>query len=230
MGSSGSTSCRGAASHRAGPAPRASVRGCCGRLRRWAGFWVSGKVEPAVGMWYLRERGRRSRTGLSAGCDGVRTARLELRGSADPLRRGPVPPEVWRVQPAAGPCRQDGRRRRKVVEATSGRWRSLLSSPSRWRRRSPGSLACLRTGEVGGKGAAPHRGIVHADIAAMAWLWRKARRPHPVAALASRRRSSALHRTVVEGSTRSEAENMLIARPRSPTNARSSCPGPTPPS
>ncbi len=190
-----------------------------GRLLR-----VLSKVGPAVGLWYVRERGRpQSRSGLSRrlrrafeqlGSSYVKLGQILSGGEGlfppelvDEFRklRDHVPPETFADV-------------RKVVEADLGAPLETLFSKFSEEPLAAASIAqvhaaCLRTGEeVVVKVQRPRvAALVQADVAAMAWLAPKLVGRIPVAALANPPALIELFtETVVEElDFRLEAENML---------------------
>ena len=187
-------------------------------------FRVVGKVGPAVGMWYLRERGRPvSRAGLSRrlrrafeqlGSSYVKLGQILSGGEGlfppevvDEFRklRDQVPPETFADV-------------RKVVEDDLGAPIETLFSEFGEEPLAAASIAQvhaarLRTGEeVVVKVQRPEvAALVRADIAAMAWLAPKLIGRIPIAALANPPAIVELFtETVVEElDFRLEAENML---------------------
>src|SRR2546430_17333469 len=190
-----------------------------GRLLR-----VVSKVGPAVGIWWVRERGRpQSRSGLSRrlrrafeqlGSSYVKLGQILSGGEGlfpqevvDEFRRlrDQVPPETFADV-------------RKVVESDLGAPLETLFSKFAEEPLAAASIAqvhaaCLRTGEeVVVKVQRPRvAALVQADVAAMAWLAPKLVGRIPVAALANPPALVELFtETVVEElDFRLEAENML---------------------
>lgn len=185
---------------------------------------VLSKVGPAIGLWYVRERGRpQSRSGLSRrlrrafeqlGSSYVKLGQIISGGEGlfppelvDEFRllRDHVPPETFADV-------------RKVVERDLGAPLETLFSKFEEEPLAAASIAqvhaaCLRTGEeVVVKVQRPRvAALVYADVAAMAWLAPKLVGRIPIAALANPPALVELFtETVVEElDFRLEAENML---------------------
>jgi ubiquinone biosynthesis protein len=190
-----------------------------GRLLR-----VLSKLGPAVGLWYVRERGRpQSRSGLSRR---LRRAFEQLGSSYVKLGQiisggeGLFPPELVhefrKLRDHVPP--ETFADVRKVVESDLGAPLETLFSKFAEEPLAAASIAqvhaaCLRTGEeVVVKVQRPRvAALVHADVAAMAWLAPKLVGRIPVAALANPPALVELFtETVVEElDFRLEAENML---------------------